>query len=70
MISTIAGSGSAGYSGDGGPATSATFNNPIAVALDSSGRVCLFQFLVKSLLYYLLQATCTSLIFITAVSGR
>ena len=37
IISTIAGSGSTGYSGDGGAATSATFTDPFAVALDSSG---------------------------------
>jgi trimeric autotransporter adhesin len=36
-ISTIAGNGSHGYGGDGGPATSAGLNFPIAVAMDSSG---------------------------------
>ncbi len=35
-ISTVAGNGTANYSGDGGPATSATLNGPIGVALDTS----------------------------------
>jgi sugar lactone lactonase YvrE len=39
VISTLAGTGSNGYSGDGGPATSAQFYNPIAVAVDSAGNV-------------------------------
>ncbi len=37
IITTIAGTGTSSYSGDNGQATSATLNNPAAVALDSSG---------------------------------
>ena len=38
IVSTIAGTGTADYSGDGGAATSATFNYPTGVAVDASGR--------------------------------
>jgi hypothetical protein len=38
-ISTIAGTGSAGYGGDGGAATLSTLNNPTGVAVDSQGQV-------------------------------
>lgn len=39
LISTIAGSTSSSFSGDGGPATSAGIAKPFAVALDTSGNI-------------------------------
>lgn len=38
-IITVAGNGTAGYSGDGGPATSAAFKLPVEVVVDSSNDV-------------------------------
>jgi len=39
VITTVAGSGPAGFSGDGGVATAAELNNPQGVAIDSAGDV-------------------------------
>jgi uncharacterized protein (TIGR03437 family) len=39
MIRRIAGNGTAGFSGDNGPATSAQLNNPRGIAVDSDGNV-------------------------------
>src|SRR5436309_1127902 len=39
IITTIAGTGTAFFDGDGGPATSATLNSPEDVAIDSSGNI-------------------------------
>ena len=41
IISTVAGTGAASYSGDGGAATSAALKNPWGVALDSAGNYSL-----------------------------
>jgi sugar lactone lactonase YvrE len=39
IISTVAGSASAGFCGDGGPATAACLNSPAGLTLDSNGNV-------------------------------
>jgi uncharacterized protein (TIGR03437 family) len=39
IITTVAGNGSQGFSGDGGPATSASLYGPFGVALDASGNL-------------------------------
>jgi hypothetical protein len=39
IINTAAGDGTAGYSGDGGPATSAELNEPWGIAVDAAGNI-------------------------------
>lgn len=39
VLTTVAGNGEEGYSGDGGPANEATLNNPFDVVFDSKGRL-------------------------------
>lgn len=39
IITTIAGTGERGFSGDGGPATAATMNEPYGVVIDRSGSI-------------------------------
>ena len=39
IITTVAGTGKKGFSGDGGPATEATFSSPHSIDLDESGNI-------------------------------
>ena len=39
IITTIAGTGTAAYSGDGGEATSASIHSPLGIVIDSNGNV-------------------------------
>jgi trimeric autotransporter adhesin len=41
IISTYAGTGTAGYSGDGGPASAAKLNQMTDVSIDNAGRLCI-----------------------------
>ena len=43
IIDTVAGTGTQGFSGDGGPAISAQLASPHAVAVDSTGRLFILQ---------------------------
>jgi sugar lactone lactonase YvrE len=43
IITTVAGDGTCGYSGDGGMATNASMCHPIGVAVDSSGNLLIAQ---------------------------
>ncbi len=70
FITTIAGTGTASYSGDNGAATSATLNYPVGVALDAAGLKAFKKISFLLLLSCFFQATCTSLNIITIVSGR
>ena len=44
IIVTVAGNGSAGFSGDKGPATAAQLNNPVEVAVDAGGNIYVADF--------------------------
>ena len=45
IITTAAGSGTAGYSGDGGPATQAELSGPASVAFDTAGNMYIADYL-------------------------
>jgi hypothetical protein len=53
IITSIAGTGTGSYSGDNGPATSATLHGPLGVALDSAGTHSLIQELFLHLFLHL-----------------
>ncbi len=64
VITTIAGTGAEGYSGDGGPATEATFNQPYSLQVDTNGDV----YVVDRLNYVIRKIDAASGI-ITTVAG-
>jgi len=43
IITTVAGTGTAGSAGDGGPATAATLNTPFSVEVDSTGNILIAE---------------------------
>jgi sugar lactone lactonase YvrE len=45
IITTVAGNGTSGFSGDGGPATGASLNGPSSVAVDSLGNLYIADFI-------------------------
>ena len=71
IISTIAGTGSNGFSGDGGQATAATFRDPEGLTVDSSGIPLLSASPLLIFDFFLFpKATYSSLICLIAVSAR
>jgi hypothetical protein len=44
IITTVAGSGEAGFSGDDGPASKARLNGPSDVVLDSDGNIYIAEY--------------------------
>ena len=48
IITTIAGTGTGSYSGDNGPATSATLKYPAGVSLDASGNYSFIVIIVSN----------------------
>jgi len=64
VITRVAGNGTAGFSGDGGPATSAQLNSPDAVAVDASGNL----FIADSQNYRIRKVSANGVI--TTVAGN
>jgi NHL repeat len=60
-ITTFAGTGQAGYSGDGGPAAQARFNQPFLCATDDRGGLLVADALNHCLRYIDGNGTCTTL---------
>jgi sugar lactone lactonase YvrE/pimeloyl-ACP methyl ester carboxylesterase len=72
LISTIAGNGTAGFSGDGGPATSAELNNPWGIAFDIVGNLYIADgsnFRVRKVIMLLTQPKLISLSSSVGIQG-
>jgi hypothetical protein len=65
VITTIAGTGAAGYSGDGNQATAAVIYHPHGINLDSSGNI----YFVDLSSYYVVRKVTVSTGIISTVAG-
>jgi uncharacterized protein (TIGR03437 family) len=68
IITTIAGTGVEGFSGDGGPALSATFGFPTGIAVDSAGRIYVAD-TQNNVIRLVTPTNCTSAYILGAVSA-
>jgi len=59
-ITTVAGNGTQGFGGDGGPATSAELNNPVGLAVDAGGNLYVGDFSARSVHVYAPPLSATS----------
>ena len=66
VISTVAGNGIAAYSGDGGPATAASLNEPNGISADPSGNLYIADLRNNCIR----KVTASSGVRISAVAGR
>ena len=49
IITTVAGNGTSGFTGDGGPATAAQLSRPFSVAVDKTGNVYIADFFIRKI---------------------
>ena len=68
-ISTVAGLGYSGFSGDGGPAVSAGFSKPEALAVDGSGNIYIADFDDSVVRFVCMQTTTCTALGISVPSG-
>jgi uncharacterized protein (TIGR03437 family) len=69
-ISTVAGNGSQGFSGDGGPAVAAVLNHPTGVAVDASGNLFIADFYNNRIREVTPQGTITTVAGSAALSNN
>jgi len=69
IVTTVAGTGVAGFSGDGGLATAAMINNPYSVAIDSSGNLYISEFSGNRVRFVNLGTTPTAILGQTVQPG-
>jgi len=66
IITTVAGTGSPGFSGDSGPAASAQLNFPVGIAVDGSGNL----FIADAYNYRIRQVSVSGIITTVAGTGK